>query len=149
MDRLNLLVEQSAAELEKIRFDKGIQKMRVELAVAAVEKNENEWSRHQIRSSINGKVVEITKHDCEWVNVSDPVLKVIRLDVLRIEHSLPSKFATSDLQSAIAEFSPEGGDEVFKGKVTYVNPEINPLNMTVKVWFEFPNSELKLRQGCC
>lgn len=147
MDRLKLLVEQSSAELEKTRFDKTILKMQQKLRAAVVERNENELKRHQLRSKISGQVVEIHKHPGEWVNVADPVLKVVRLDRLRVERYLPAKFATGDLLDSAARFSPVGSNEKFFGKVVFVNPEINPLNATVQVWIEFENQELDLRPG--
>ena len=147
MDRLKLLVEQSTAELEKIRFEKSIKKMQQALKAAAVEKIKNELQRHQVQSGISGQIVEVFKRSGEWVNIADPVMKVVRLDRLRVEHYLPAKFATSDLLGSESTFASKIQSEEISGKVVFVNPEVNPLNSTVQVWIEFDNPGLKLRPG--
>ena len=150
MDRLRLLVEKSNAELAKIKFDKTLLQLQQKLKRNTADKREFELSQHQIQTKSGGQVVEVAKRKGEWVNVSDSVIHVARLDKLRVEEYLPSAQADSQLLDAEATFSitVSGKDkELAKGRVVYVNPEINPLNSTVMVWIEFDNRELKLRPG--
>lgn len=145
MDRLKLLVEQSDAELKKVTFEKKLLGMQKNLRQATVEKNQQEVDRHQIRSAIAGQVVEIKKRAGEWVNISDSIFKVVRLDRLRVEEYLPVSIANDKITGSPALF--QSGDKHLEGKVVFVSPEINPLNSTVLVWIEFANPELKLRPG--
>lgn len=145
MDRLKLLVEQSDAELKKVAFEKKLLGMQKKLKQAAVDKNQQEVDRHQIRSAIDGQVVEINKQVGEWVNLSDPILKVVRLDRLRVEEYLPTRIANQEILNSPALF--QSGEIQLEGKVVFVSPEINPLNSTAMVWIEFKNEMLNSRPG--
>jgi macrolide-specific efflux system membrane fusion protein len=35
----------------------------------------------------------------------------------------------------------------FRGTVTFVSPEVNPINRQVRVWAEFDNADGRLRPG--
>ena len=155
MDRLKLIVEQGSAELDKIEFEKTIMRMQQKLKKAAIEKNQIDLERHQIRSAISGQIVEIKKRHGEWVNVADPVFKVVRLDRLRVEAYVAQSIANDKILGSKATFnsnarrsSPDdASSNSMEGKVVFVNPEINPVNSTVLIWVEFENPELKFRPG--
>ncbi len=145
MDRLKLQVEQSEAELEKIKFEKKLLNLRKKLRAATVDRNELELEQYKIRSSIAGQVVDVQKRVGEWVDVAEPVFKVVRLDRLQVEEYLPLRFANSKLLNCRAVFANAG--KKMEGRVTFVDPRVNPLNSTVLVRIEFDNSNLKLRPG--
>ena len=150
MDRLRLLVEKSNAELAKIKFDKTVLQLQQKLKRTAVDKRELELGQHRIKTKSGGQIVEIAKREGEWVNLSDTVIHVARLDKLRVEEYLPAEQADSQLLNAEASFSivvSAKEEKLATGKVVYVNPEINPLNSTVMVWVEFDNRKLNLRPG--
>lgn len=151
MDRLKLLVQKSEAELEKIQFEKTILQMQKRLKQVTVKQNNIELKRHEIKSGVSGQIVEINKRQGEWVNVADPVFKIVRLDRLRVEEYLPAAVATSDLVGASAAINTarlgESDTSSEKGKVVFVSPNIDPLNATVLVWIEFENPQLRLRPG--
>ena len=145
MDRLKLLVEQSEAEVKKIEFEKSLLGMQKKLKRVAVEKHQLEVDRHDIKSIVAGQIVEVNKRNGEWLNLAETVFKVVRLDEVRVEEYLPADVANSKIVGSQAEFLV--GDERLKGQVTFVSPEINPLNSTVLVWVQFQNPQLKFRPG--
>ncbi len=151
MDRLELLVQKSEAELEKIQFEKTIMLMQKRLKQVTVKQHRVELTRHEIKSGVSGQIVEINKRRGEWVNVADPVFKIVRLDRLRVEEYLPATVATSSLVGAPAtiDSSQMGDSEAGNqpGQVVFVSPNIDPLNSMVMVWIEFQNPQLKLRPG--
>lgn len=151
MDRLRLLVEQSTAEIEKLKFDKQLLKMNVALKESTKRQRALGVERHQIRSDIKGLVTEVKKQQGEWVDVSQPVFKIVRMDRLRIEEYIPVSDATHGLDGATARFVASNvkhiSDRSFLGKVVFVSPEVNPLNSKVKIWVEIDNAESLLRPG--
>lgn len=150
MDRLRLLVEKSYAELAKIKFDKSVLELQQKLKQTAVAKSEFELQQHQVQAASGGQVVEIEKREGEWVNVSESVVHLARLDTLRVEEYLAASEANSLLRDAKATFSilvSGNARKLAEGRVVFVSPEINPLNSTVLVWIEFDNHELNLRPG--
>ena len=151
MDRLKLLVEKSDAELDKIQFEKTIMKKQVALKDAATRKARFEVDRHKVRATIAGQIIEVNKRVGEWVNVSDPVLKLVQLDRLLVEEFVPTSVARQTYSGAKATFKPNSGSQSkswqIQGTVVFVSPNIDPLNARVKVRIEFDNEHLKLRPG--
>ena len=147
MDRLKLLVEQSSADLEKVRFEKSLLKLQAKLKLEAVAKNESEWARHQIRSPFSGQIVKVEKKKGEWVELAQPVFRIVGLERLRVEEYLPADFANQSIVGNRAVFSSSETSVSLQGMVSFVSPEVNPVNSTVLVWMEFENKQLKLRPG--
>ena len=151
MDRLRLLVEQSSAEKAKLEFEKQLLQMNVSLKETAQKQRTLEFQRHQIRSDFQGQVTEVNKQQGEWVDISQPVIKIVRTDRLRIEEYIELSVATPAINGAVAQFTPTNvshlNDRSFAGKVVFVSPEVNPLNSKVRIWIEIDNSDSLLRPG--
>ena len=151
MDRLKLLVEKSDAELEKIRFEKSIMEKQVQLKEAATRKIRFEVERHKIKAVIAGQVVELNKRQGEWVDVSEPLIKLVQLDRLKVEDFLPASFAKATLVGSAATFTPAtkpgSTADTVNGVVVYVSPNIDPLNSRANVRIEFENPDFVLRPG--
>ena len=150
MDRLKLLVEKSDAELEKIRFEKTILKKQADLKEAVANQIRYEVERHRIHAAMSGQIIELKKRVGEWVNVADPVMKLVQLDQLMIEEFVPSATVQHDLMGAAATFRTDTKsklDRAISGSVVFVSPNVDPLNSTVKIRVEFENPELNLRPG--
>ena len=146
MDRLKLLVEKSDAELEKMRFEKTILARQIALKEAAVRKHRFEVERHKVRATLAGQIVQLNKREGEWVNVADPILKLVQLDRLQIEDFLPSDIATKELVGAKAAFITDESKSIH-GVVVFVSPNVDPLNSKASVRIEFENPDLELRPG--
>lgn len=145
MDRLRLMVEQSDAEIKKLQFEHTLIEIQKQQREAAVEKSQMDVDRHSIKSPVSGQIIETLKSPGEWVDISETVVKAVRLDRLKIQEYFPVDVANSNIKGAKATFSSQG--KILKGEVVFVNPEINPLNATVEVWIEFANPKLSVRPG--
>jgi RND family efflux transporter MFP subunit len=150
IDQLNLMVQRALSEREKTEFQIDLKRMvtgvrNVELAI--VEKRIKD---HQITAPMDGMVVEILKRQGEWVEVSQPVAKVIQMDKLRAEVKVPASLALDNLVGSKATFKPKLkslSEKEFSAKVVFVFPEANPVNALVRVWVEIENPDLKLVPG--
>jgi macrolide-specific efflux system membrane fusion protein len=150
LDRLKLAAERTLLEVEQAEHDQQIarqnQKLKeteAEIAAAGVE-------RRKMSSPINGVVVEINRHRGEWVQPGDMVARLIRIDRVRAEGFVSANRVAKDLLGALAELTVDlPGHPVtkFAGRISFVSPEVNPINGEVRVWAEFENRDLLLRPG--
>ena len=72
------------------------------------------------------------------------------MDRLRVEGFLAAQQATAKLVGQPAVVSVKfGADETLDvaGEVTFVSPEIHPVNGMVRVWVDIANGEMNLRPG--
>ena len=142
-ERTELAIEQ--AEREGRLFELEYQLKQKELDVAQVD-----VERRQLLAPIDGTVVEKFKSPGEWVNPGDAVLRVLRLDRLRVEVLANAQQYGPDLQGKAVTLEVEltkGRFERYEGTVVFVSPEIEPVESTFRVWAEVLNHNRQLRPG--
>jgi len=97
-----------------------------------------------------GMVVQIKKQRGEWANPGDSVLRLVRLDRLRVEAFAAASQVSAKLEGRRVVLSvdvPGKGPARFEGAIVFVSPEVNPVNGQVRIWAEVENSGLELRPG--
>jgi multidrug efflux pump subunit AcrA (membrane-fusion protein) len=95
-------------------------------------------------------IVEILTQVGEWVEPGAPVLRMVYLDRLRVEGFVDAARASNDLVGQVVDISIQLGDEqthATKGKLTFVSPEVHPVNGMVRVWAEIDNEQGLFRPG--
>ena len=151
LDQLSLIVKKTIAEKDKTEFQMQMRAMNrdVRQIELDIERLKNEF--HQIQSPMAGMIVEVYRRQGEWVETSEPVARLIRLDTLKTEIKLPADQALDNLMGAVATFYPalesSSLQESYPGKVTFIYPEANPVSSEVRVWVEIENENLKLIPG--
>lgn len=150
IDRLRLVAERAALEVEQAKQDfdtaeltRQLKENEHALAVHNVE-------RRKIISPISGVVVQVNPRRGEWVKPGDVVLRILRIDRLRAEGFLNAREVTGDLTGrriTLRVDLPGKPQTEFPGTLTFVSPEINPVNGQIRVWAEFENRDLLLRPG--
>lgn len=134
--------DKAVLQTEKARQDQSIAKTTVEARKAQVEAAEAGVQRRKILAPLSGEVAKVYLHQGEWVSPGAPVVRIVRLDRLKIEGFLdPKQFAPSEVVNRPVSFETEltrGRKEKFTGKVTYVNFEIEPTGY-VRVMAEVVN----------
>jgi RND family efflux transporter MFP subunit len=108
----------------------------------------------EIVSPHDGIIVEIFKNAGEAIMLSNPIYKVVAIDRMRVTGYLDVGDAWHVHQGQAARIMPEleGGDlpierEVFEGKITFVDSEIDPKTRTCRVFAEVENRGDLLRSG--
>lgn len=151
MDQLSLVVNRALAEKQKTEFQIEMRAMSRDVQQFELEMDQLKLAFHQIKAPLKGMIVEIFRREGEWVQVSESVARVVRLDILRTEVKLPAEKALDRLLGSVATFYPQlqTGDvqETYPGKVVFIFPEANPISSEVRVWVEIENSDLKLIPG--
>ncbi len=124
--RQELTKERSAIEADVARHDKLGAEKTAELRQAQVDVASLNLDHHQIRSPIDGEVVQVYRKIGEWVSPGDPLVRIIDLKTLRVEGFLKiDDYLRQDVldQPVIVEIKlPRGRTESFESTITYVSP---------------------------
>ena len=150
IDQLGLVVEKSAAEKEKIQFQTTLRRMVTQIRETELAMGRQKNVDHKITSPIEGMVVEVLKQQGEWVQASEPVARVVRLDKLKTEVKIPASIALHGLVGQPAVYIPKLPSlksKRYPAKIIFVYPEANPVSASVRVWVEIDNLDLDLIAG--
>jgi len=164
LDFLRLAVERTKLEIEQARHELELNRSAIRLKESEVEEAKLNVDRRRLSAPIDGMVVQILKHQGEWVEPGTPVVRLVRLDRLRAEGFVEAKSVTDDLVGRPVTLIVTGGAgdntgrkaaregdaksrQTYEGTVVFVSPEIDPVNSQVRLWAEVDNSQLELRPG--
>lgn len=134
-ERTRLQIEQSQLEQKLLVHDLVGKAAELEAADEAVR-------RHHVLSPIDGEVVELRRHVGEWVGAGQPVLRLVRLDRLRVEGFINA--ANVDPSSVIDRAvlveveTARGQRRTVSGRVVYVSPLVQA-GGEYRVWAEVEN----------
>jgi macrolide-specific efflux system membrane fusion protein len=142
--------EQAALDLEKAQHERRQDELSADLKAKELELSQYNIDVRKIHAPINGVVVEVLRQAGEWVEPGDKVLRIVRMDRLRVEGLVPAGDLPPDLRGSpvtIAMELPGKGQMTFPGKIVFVSPEISPVNGQVRVWAEVDNKDGLLKPG--
>jgi multidrug efflux pump subunit AcrA (membrane-fusion protein) len=143
IERLKLSVDQARLQNEVDGLTRDLKSRLVDQAKLHVQ-------RRQVRSPIDGVVVEVFRRRGEWLEPGQRVLRIVRLDRLRVEGFVDAKKVRGELRDAVVRVEVELADGIkskVKGKIVFVSPEVDPVNEQVRVWAEVDNPNFELRPG--
>lgn len=142
-------IEMAALKYEEYRFQ--TKKAQFELGIAALEVNVKEASvaaadehirRRAIRAPWGGVVDRVIRHTGDWVQPGDPLLRLVRMDKLRVKCFLSAaEHAPGDVMGrpvSIVVKLARGRTTTFQGKVLGISPLVEA-NRTFLVWAEIDN----------
>ncbi|MCA9014538.1 MAG: HlyD family efflux transporter periplasmic adaptor subunit, partial [Planctomycetaceae bacterium] len=151
LDRLKLTAEKAELEIEQAAEEAKTVKLEADLKRNAEQIAELAVQRRKVISPITGMVVQIMTREGEWVRPGDTVLRILKLDRLRAEGLINvSQLQDRDLKNRPVVLIVNPGtkqQQEFKGTVSFVSPEVNPVNNQTRVWAEIENPDLKLKPG--
>ncbi len=137
-------------QIEQAQMEQKTAKLTVERQTKVLEGLKLTAQRHQILSPVSGLIAEMVRDKGEAVNPRDTVLKVVRLDQLKIEAYVHAKYYRPDLVGRNVTFTVthEGLEpRSFQGRVTHLQFEFDTLNEEFVVEAEIENPNLWLRPG--
>ena len=150
LDRLRLLADKAMLEVEQATLDNEQATLSRLLKQNDVDRATLQLERRQIKAPFPGMIVQWKKQRGEWVEPGTPVVRLIRLNRLRAEAFVASKSLPPDMVGRTVQLLvdlPGKPKSKFEGKVTFVDPEIDPVNNQVRIWAEIDNTALALRPG--
>ncbi len=150
IDRLQLEVHRSTAEIRQTERDAATAVVTAKLKSAELSLAELKLNRHVINSPLRGRVIEHYKHRGEWVEPGENVMRLVRLDTLRAEGFVDAASLVTELSGATVSLKvdlPGRGTTEFPGELVFVAPEVEPTTGQVLVRAEIENQALLLRPG--
>ena len=150
LDHLKLTAERSRLEIEQAKHVLVVAEMTAELAQNALETAESKLDRQTVRAPMDGVIVQVYRHQGEWVEPGQQVVRILRMDRLRVEGFVDTARIDAFPVGTSIELSLGAGEDeakVFPGKLVYVSPEVDPVNHQVRVWAEVDNPEMHLKPG--
>ncbi len=144
--RLELAWQRAILQKEQADVEHRINKMTVETKAAELDAAEEGIRHRQIKSPLDGVVLEVTPHSGEWVKPGDKILRVVRMDRVRVEGYLnSSKFARQNVRGrpVIVSVALVGQAQPMQvpGRVSFVSPLDEPSG-EYKVWAEVDNQQI-------
>jgi multidrug efflux pump subunit AcrA (membrane-fusion protein) len=105
--------------------------------------------RRRLVVPFDGLIVDVLRQPGEWVEAGTPVYRIIQLDRLRVEGFVNATLAASlsPGQSVTIRFAPESGLPEVPGALSFISPEVDPVNNQVRIQAEFPNPQRRIRPG--
>ena len=149
IDRLKLIADRAKLEVERAIY-------MTEMAALDIAQTEHEYrksyeiyTRHQITSPVAGVITSVEKKVGEWVEPGADLLRIVRLDRLRIEGFITAEQTVADLVGRDAQVTVVIGERSHEttGKVVFVSPDVNSINSLVRVFLEIENTQNQLRPG--
>ncbi|MEM0927255.1 MAG: efflux RND transporter periplasmic adaptor subunit [Planctomycetota bacterium] len=150
LERSRLESEQAVLDVEKASSEQQAAVIRQTLALRDVAIAQRNVEIRQVTAPIDGVIVEVNRQAGEWVQPGDVLFRVVRTDRLRAEGFIRASDAVRGLENCRAVLSPIDGDSSLpshSGEITFVSPEIDPINGQVRIWADFDNSDGRLRPG--
>ncbi len=142
MRRRKFQVQRSELGIEQAQHEQELSKLTVQARKAEAKAALLSIQRREVKSPLDGMVVEMLKHEGEWVNPGDPIMHVVRMDRLRVEgflnaeefahHEVGNRPVTVEVKLA------RGRVEQFTSTIKFVSPEVQ-LNGEYRVWAEVEN----------
>ena len=127
-------LERTRAELQidRSRLDLKVAELTANVQNAAVQAADDAILRRRILVPFDGQVLQIYRQPGEWVAVGEPVLRVVRLDRLRVDGFIEARdFNVSEIANRPVTVEVElarGRKEQFRGRVVSVNPIVQAGN---------------------
>ena len=126
--RKRLAKHRAELQIDRSRLDMRVAQMNTDIQQHAVEAALHNIERCRIESPFDGVVLEVMQEKGEWVDAGQPVLRVVRMDRLRVEGFLDaSQFNPEDVDGREVTVQVEranGRSVSFRGTVVYVSPLI-------------------------
>jgi macrolide-specific efflux system membrane fusion protein len=150
VDRLRLAAQKAALAVEQAEFELQAAQDACRLRQAELELATHHVERRKIIAPLSGMVVEVNRRRGEWVEPSETVFRVLRLDRLRAEgflHADQLREALIGRPVVLRTSFPGNQQAEFPGTLVFVSPEMSPVNGQTRMWAEIENPKLLLRPG--
>jgi macrolide-specific efflux system membrane fusion protein len=150
VEKLRLAADQAKLAVEKAQQERTVAQLQRDLKKVEADFAARNVARRQAVTPFAGVVVQVHKRPGDWVQPGDKLLRVIRLDRLRVEGFLDANHASAGLAGQPVSFLvdlPGRPNSSFRGKLIFVSPEIDPFNRSVRVLAEVENPGLSLQPG--
>jgi len=142
LNRLQLTHRRAELQIEQAQLERVISDLTAKTRGAEVAAAETNIQRRHIKAPIDGVVVSVNRRPGEWLQPGEVVLRIVRIDLLRVEGFLnAAEHDPDEILGRPAQVTvPLAGGRVAKctGTVTFVSPLVES-GGEYRVWAEVPN----------
>lgn len=105
-------------------------------------------AKKSVRAPFAGRLGIRTVNLGQYLNEGDPIVSLQSLDPVYVDFSVPEQQLAQIAQSMeVRVISDAAPGQIFNGKVTALNPEVDPSTRNIKVQATVPNPGSQLRPG--
>ena len=126
--RLLLKHREMVLSIEKAQKERVIAALQAQVAEAELRAAGANLERHRLVAPLDAEVIEISRREGEWVQAGETVMRLLRLDRLRVQGYLDAKdydlSQIKDRPVRVVVTLARGRQETFPGKVVFVKPLI-------------------------
>lgn len=139
-----LLFEQSQTATNNSAEQIELERLKLQLQLT-----ETQHDRRRIVAPFTGMLVEQFRHRGEWLELGEPIFRLIRLDRLVVEGYANSEQVHHAMRGVKVRVVPLAGNSVqpVEGTLTFVSPEIDSVNQQVQIRAIIDNTNGELRAG--
>lgn len=148
------LAEQSEGRLRKLLEVKGISQDEYDAVAnqinnikADIEFTEAQIAKTELKAPFSGIIGLRSVSMGSYVNANSQIANIQVLNPIKIDFTIPEKYANSVRVGDQISFSTEGSSENFSGKIVATENQIDPITRTLKIRATGNNSNNKLRPG--
>lgn len=142
MERLRLSCEEARLRVKQAAHEQDIKGYERSIRGAERDVADLQIRRRKILAPIDGIVRERYVHVGEWLRPGDPVLKLIRMDRLRIKGTIQDEtippFQVDQAEVEVTVVLGALGEQTFSGKIVFVSPVVT-IGGEYEVWAEVIN----------
>lgn len=137
--------DRSIAQIEVAETENRVAQQTVLIKTAQLDATQVELRKKKIEAPIQGQIVEVYKHMGEWVQPGDPVLRLVRLDRVRVEGFVyAAEAGRTELEGKpvkVTVYLPGEKQVTVNGRVDYASPVIegSGRNRQYRIWTEIDN----------
>jgi len=150
IDRLRLTADHAKLQVEQAKYDFETAQLALRVQENQVQQAARQVERRRILAPVSGRVVQLFRQQGEWIELGQPLARVLRVDRLKAVGSLDARQMHGDPTGRPVSLKvelPETGQTECPGRVTFVQSEVNPVNGQLDFWAEIENANLQLRPG--
>lgn len=138
-----LVLDRSNLQIEKARKDQVIAKKEAAAKGGELEAAKIGLARRITKAPFDGEVQQLFQKEAQWLNPGDPILRLVKFDVLRVENYVnASQFDPVELAGkpvTIKVRLARDREVTLPGRITYVSQTVQPLTGDYLVRAEIEN----------
>lgn len=126
--RRKFVAERSVLEIERSQRDFEVAQISAQIAESKIKEASLQLRRRRVEAPFDGIVMETYHDEGEWLSPGDPVVRVVRMDRLRVDGFIDAtQYAPHelvDLPVTVQVHLPGGKTVRFESAITFATPEV-------------------------
>ncbi|MGB7347438.1 MAG: efflux RND transporter periplasmic adaptor subunit [Pirellulaceae bacterium] len=149
LERTELQLQQALLSAEQARQEMSISELTTQLKATELETAQLKFAKRTVRAPFDGQIADVLVQPGQWVDLGQPVARLVNLNRLRIVALVSEQHLLKITKNQPAKIQLLVGDQevAAKGEISFISPEINPVNREFTVWVDVNNPDQKLRPG--